>query len=68
MKPQLIFLYRKVQIGLATYKYDYVYLNPANNGLELYQRLKEYINYYNHTLHHQGIGRKIPAELYKSAA
>jgi putative transposase len=49
-------------------KYDYVYLNPADDGLELYQGLKEYMNYYNHELHHQGIGRRIPAELYKSAA
>jgi putative transposase len=51
-----------------TLKYDYVYLNPANNGLELYQGLKDYINYYNHELHHQGIDRRIPAELYKPAA
>ncbi|MBA7562002.1 IS3 family transposase ISAli5 [subsurface metagenome] len=49
-------------------KYDYVYLNPANNGLELYQGLKEYFNYYNNELHHQGIGRRIPVELYKPAA
>ena len=49
-------------------KYDYVYLNPANDGLELYQGLKEYFKYYNHELHHQGIGRKIPAELYNPAA
>lgn len=49
-------------------KYDYVYLHPANDGLELYQGLKEYMNYYNHTLHHQGIGRRIPADLYKPAA
>jgi len=49
-------------------KYDYVYLNPANDGLELYQGLKEYMNYYNHELHHQGIDRRIPADLYKHAA
>jgi len=49
-------------------KYDYVYLHPANDGLELYQGVKEYIQYYNHTRHHQGIGRKIPASLYKSVA
>jgi len=49
-------------------KYDYVYLHPANDGLELYQGLKQYINYYNNVLHHQGIGRKIPAELYNRAA
>jgi len=51
-----------------TLKYDYVYLNPVNDGLELYQRLKDYIKYYNHELHHQGIDRRIPAELYKPAA
>jgi putative transposase len=49
-------------------KYDYVYLHPANDGLELYQGLKEYISYYNYELHHQGIGRRIPADLYKTAA
>ena len=49
-------------------KYDYVYLNPANDGVELYQGLKEYIHYYNHQLHHQGIGRQIPADLYQPAA
>jgi len=49
-------------------KYDYVYLNPAKDGLELYQGLKEYMNYYNNELHHQGIGRRIPAVLYKPAA
>src|SRR5665811_927062 len=49
-------------------KYDYVYLHPANDGLELYQGLKDYINYYNYELKHQGIGRRIPADLYKKAA
>ena len=49
-------------------KYDYVYLHPADDGLDLYQGVKEYIHYYNHTRHHQGIDRKIPANLYKSAA
>jgi putative transposase len=51
-----------------TLKYDHVYLYPAKDGLELYQGVKEYIRYYNHVLHHQGIGRKIPAELFKRAA
>ena len=49
-------------------KYDYVYLNPANDGVELYQGLKEYLHYYNHQLHHQGIGRQIPADLYQPVA
>lgn len=51
-----------------TLKYDHVYLHPAKDGLELYQGVKEYIGYYNHVLHHQGIDRKIPSELYRSAA
>ncbi|NQU79928.1 MAG: transposase [Bacteroidetes bacterium] len=29
-------------------KYDYVYLNPVNDGLELCQGLKKYFDYYNH--------------------
>jgi putative transposase len=49
-------------------KYDYVYLRPARDGIELYQGIKKHINYYNHKLHHQGIGRRIPADLYKPAA
>jgi putative transposase len=49
-------------------KYDYVYLHPANDGLELYQGLKDYIRYYNQELHHQGIERRIPADLYKKAS
>lgn len=51
-----------------TLKYDHVYLYPAKDGLELFQGVKEYIRYYNYVLHHQGIDRKIPAELYESAA
>ena len=36
-------------------KYDHVYLYPANDGLELYQGVKEHILYYNYTLHHQAV-------------
>ena len=49
-------------------KLDHVYLYPASDGLELYQGLNEYFRYYNYELHHQGIGRRIPADLYKPAA
>jgi len=49
-------------------KHDYVYLRPASDGIELYHGIKKYINYYNHELHHQGIGRRIPADLHKPAA
>ena len=49
-------------------KWGYVYLHPANDGQELYYGVKEYILYYNHIRHHQGIDRRIPATLYKPAA
>jgi len=49
-------------------KYDYVYLNPASHGNELYQGLKKYFHYYNHRQAHQGIGRRIPVDLFKPAA
>lgn len=49
-------------------KYDHVYLYPANNGKELYNGLQEYFDYYNHKQTHQGIGRRIPIELFKPAA
>jgi len=49
-------------------KYDYVYLHPADDGLELYEGLKEYFEYYNNQQSHQGIGRQIPVNLYKQLA
>lgn len=49
-----------------TIKYDYVYLNPAEDGLALYQGIKEYILYYNRK-RHQGIGREKPCNLYRAA-
>lgn len=49
-------------------KYDYVYLWPANDGMELFKGLKQYFNHYNNELAHQGIGRQIPVSLYKQVA
>lgn len=49
-------------------KYDYVYLNPASDGNELYRGIRDYFDYYNHHRAHQGIGRRIPADLFKPAA
>lgn len=44
-------------------KYDYIYINPANDGLELYQGINTFVNEYNNRKH-QGIGRVKPIELY----
>lgn len=51
-----------------TVKRDYVYICPASNGTELYQGLNRFFEYYNNVKTHQGIGRRIPATLYKTAA
>ena len=49
-------------------KYDYVYLFPAEDGIELYKGIKEYLYYYNNELSHQGINRQIPVNLFKKVA
>ncbi len=51
-----------------TVKYDHVYLNPAKDGLELYQGLQQYFKYYNYQRSHQGIERKKPAEVFLNVA
>jgi len=49
-----------------TVKYDYVYLNPAQDGWELEQGLRAFFYRYNFQKSHQGIGRRKPASLYLS--
>jgi len=49
-------------------KWDYVYIKVPSDGLELYQGLKEYMDYYNNELCHQGIDHQIPANRYYQAA
>jgi putative transposase len=49
-------------------KYDYVYLHPANDGLELYNGINQQMDYYNNYQKHQGIGRRIPAHVYRQVA
>lgn len=51
-----------------TVKQDHVYLNPASDGLELYQGLKGFFTYYNTRKSHQGIGRQIPINRYNLVA
>lgn len=51
-----------------TVKQDYVYLYPAENGIQLYMGLNGFFNYYNNQKTHQGIGRVSPVKLYKQVA
>lgn len=47
-------------------KYRHIYLNPANDGLELYTGINKWMNLYNKRKH-QGTGQK-PEIRYKNAA
>lgn len=51
-----------------TVKRDYVYLNPADDGWELYQGIKDFFIGYNYKKRHQGINREIPYEVYTKVA
>ena len=45
-------------------KYESVYLNPPNSGIDLYKQLKQYFDFYNNTRRHQGIDNQIPFKRY----
>ncbi len=49
-------------------KWNYVYIKVPADGLKLYNGLKDYMDYYNNLLCHQGIDNQIPAKLYNQAA
>lgn len=47
-----------------TIKYEYIYINPANGGHELYTGIEEYIKFYNYERPHESIGKQTPAKKY----
>ena len=47
-------------------KYESIYLNPPNSGIDLYQQLNTYFYFYNNQRRHQGIDNQIPAIRYLS--
>ena len=47
-----------------TIKYQHIYLNPAEDGVQLFAGIKNWLERY-HYRAHQGIERKKPAHLYK---
>ena len=47
-------------------KYESIYLNPPESGIDLYQQLETYFDTYNNKRRHQGIDNQIPAEMYLS--
>ena len=51
-----------------TIKQELIYLNPADNGIQLYNDIKEFMQYYNQKRPHQGIETRIPYQKYNEAA
>jgi len=49
-------------------KQEKIYLNPPNGGLELYQNVKEYIEFYNQERRHTEIGKVPPDQIYYQKA
>jgi putative transposase len=47
-----------------TVKYEHVYLNPATDGVELYNGLQEYFEFYNCARHHQSLDYQTPEQVY----
>ena len=45
-------------------KYEDIYINCYGNGIELFNGLKVYFDYYNYDRPHQGMDGKIPDEVY----
>jgi len=51
-----------------TIKYDKLYMEPVSDGLDLYEKCRDFINYYNKDRGHSSIDYCPPIELYKYAA
>lgn len=49
-------------------KYECVYLHAFEDGVELYEGLKKYFDFYNKERFHQSLDYKTPESLYKSVA
>jgi putative transposase len=43
-------------------KYESIYLNPPNTGIDLYHQLNNYFSFYNKQRRHQGIENQIPEQ------
>ncbi len=45
-------------------KYEHIYLHEAEDGVQLYEGLKEYFSFYNHERPHQSLEYETPADCY----
>jgi putative transposase len=51
-----------------TVKYEHIYLKVSQDGVELYDGLNEYFNFYNQGRLHQSLQYQTPAQVYQKAA
>ncbi len=49
-------------------KYEKIYLEPSDDGIELYGKIKRYMAFYNTQRRHQSLGYKKPEEVFREAA
>lgn len=49
-------------------KYEHIYLHTPADGIELYEGLKRYFQFYNSERFHQSLDYQVPEVLYKNAA
>lgn len=47
-------------------KYEKIYIHPPEDGKDLYEKLNEYVQYYNYLRRHSSIDDEVPAEQYVS--
>ncbi len=49
-------------------KYEKLNLNPLESGIDLYLKVQEYFNYYNHQRRHEAIDNEKPIDKYRNVA
>ena len=49
-------------------KYEKLNLNPPKDGIDLYLKVQEYFNYYNHQRRHEAIDYEKPIDKYRNVA
>lgn len=49
-------------------KHEKIYLEPSEDGIELYGKIKEYVEFYNTRRPHQSLGYEKPVRIYGQAA
>lgn len=47
-------------------KYEWIYLNPANGGIQLYEGIKKYVEFYNNERRHTCLNDEVPNVFFNS--